>query len=50
MLLIAFNNVINGMSELKLHTITLENVIHLQLITISIIITPTLHWQNNPHR
>ena len=30
------------MSELQLHAITLENVIKLQLITITILITPTL--------
>ena len=30
------------MSELQLHAITLENVIELQLITITILITPTL--------
>ena len=31
------------MSEIQLHAITLENVIKLQLITITILITPTLH-------
>ena len=36
------------MSELQLHAITLENVIKLQFITITILIIPTLSFMAKP--